>query len=113
MEADLIRLMHLGGHIDIEAHVEVLKLRVDDRRSAAERTRTEATGRIGNALADLEDGLLALDRAKLRLIENLGTGNLEQGVERRSREIDIVVSLLDVLDRVERDAGTPTHLNRP
>ena len=52
VKTHLVRFMHLDGHIDIESHVEVLKLRIHDRRATAERARTEAASRVGDALPD-------------------------------------------------------------
>ena len=68
----------LGRDVDVHADIEILKLCIDQRVDAdAADAGLEGTSRHRDAIADLERSFLAVDRANLRLLNELGAGVTE------------------------------------
>ena len=65
--------MNVGSDVDVYADVDVLELRIDQRVDTdAADAGLKRSGRNRNAVADLERGLLPVESANLRILDELG-----------------------------------------
>src|SRR5207249_800316 len=73
LEGNFAVCMDARGDVDVHADIDVLKLRVDQRIDAdAADARLKRSGRDRHAVANLERGLLAIQRADLWVLNDLG-----------------------------------------
>ena len=71
--------VYLGRYVNVYAHVEILKLGIDQRVNAdAANAGLERPGCHRNALTDFQRGFLAIDCPNLRLLDQLGGAVREQ-----------------------------------
>ena len=69
---DFVGAMDVRRDVDVDADVDVIELRIDQRIDAdAADAGLKRSGRHRHALADLQRGLLAVNGADLRLLDDL------------------------------------------
>ncbi len=79
--------MHVRRQLDIDAGIDELKLRADQRADAYRSdTRLEAARCVGIFVADLQGDLLAVRGAHLRRLHHLGAGIRHHGLQQRARQ---------------------------
>ena len=96
--------MHARRDRDIDADVNVGKLRIDQRVYAdAANSRLETAGSRGLAIADVEGRLHVVDRAELRRLENLRVDVVESRLKQGAGKDNRVIRTGNVLEVGDRD----------
>ena len=106
LEGDLVVVVDGGGHVDVDADVEVGELGLHaDAGDAGGDAGVVGAGGDGDLLADLERGALAVGGADAGVLQDAGVGVGEQRVERAAGDADGEVGGVEVGERVEREVG--------
>ena len=99
-------VMNAGRDVDVDANVNILKLCINERINAdAADTGLERSRGHRDAVADLERGLLVVEGANLRVLDDLGVAVAQQRGKRRRRDADLKIVGIQVRELVERDAA--------
>src|SRR5208337_303286 len=105
-QRDLIGSMNVRRHINVHANVDVVELCIDQRiDSDAADARLERSGGYRHPLPDLERGLLAVQSANLRLLQDLGAAVVVQERSSRRRYGHLKVGGIEVGQGVEIDGA--------
>src|SRR5215475_5121315 len=106
LQSDFASGVHPRCDVDIHAHIEILELRVDQRIDphAADPGLKRAGGH-GNSVADFESGLLPIEGANLRILNDLGVTGTHDRRRRDAWNRDGEVGRVEVSDAVQVDAA--------
>ena len=98
--------VHVRRDVDVHADIEVLKLRIDQRVDAdAADAGLERSGGDRHALADLERGLLIIEGANLRILNQLGVAVAHHRRQVRRRNRDLEIGRVQVAQGVQTEPG--------
>src|ERR1700733_3190063 len=96
--------MNGGGYVNIYADIKVLKLGIDERIDAhAANARLKRPGRDWNLLTDFQRGLLTVNRANLRVLNQFCVAVADQRARRRRRNRHRQITGVEVAYAVEID----------
>ena len=105
LHAHFVVGMNVRSHVDVDADIDVIELRIDQRVDAdSADARLKRTGGHGHALTDLERRLLAVDGADLRLLDDLGAAVVQQELHARGRNADREIARVKIRQVVESQA---------
>ena len=97
-----------GCKIDVDAYIRKVELRADQRIEAYTTTDTwlEATGCVGNSVADPERCLLIFDRSDLRLLNHSRLAVGKKRFDDCARHDGVEVTRCNTANLVERNKST-------
>src|SRR5438309_545692 len=102
--------MDARRNVDVDAHIEILKLGVDQRIDAdSADSGLERTGCYGHAIADLQRGLLPVQRPNLRVLDDLGVAVAHNGRRGNARNADVEIGGVQIANAVQVDAAVRTR----
>src|SRR4029077_3890079 len=97
--------VHSRRNVDVHAHIEILKLRVDQRVDAySTDARLKRTRRHRHAVTDLQRGLLSIECSNLRILDDLGAAVPHDGCGCGARNRDGEIGRVQIADAVEVNA---------
>src|SRR5215472_4852573 len=80
LQSDFAVGVHVRRYVDVDADIQILKLRVHQRvDSDATDAGLERSSRDGDPIADFQRSFLAIERANLRILNQLGIAVAHQG----------------------------------
>ena len=96
--------MDVRCDVNVHAHIEILKLRVDQRVNAhASNAGLKRSRRDRHAIADLQRSLLPIKRANLRILDKFGVGVAQQRAGCGRRNSDGKVRRVQIANAVQVD----------
>ncbi len=107
LQRDFAVGVHVRRNVDIDADVEILELRIHQRVDAdAANAGLERSGGNRHAVADLQRGLLPIQRANLRILNQFGVAVAHHCRQVGGGNRDLEVGGVEVAQSVQVDASS-------
>ena len=105
LESDFAIGMHMRRDIDIDADIQILELRIDQRVDTHPADAgLERSSRDRHTVANLQRSLLPVQRANLRILNKLGVALAQYCGEIGGRNGDLEIGGVQVAQRIQADA---------